>query len=162
SVNAAYNLNRSTSQSGFINSNQTEGLNYGMNLSFPIFDGFNINRRRQNAELNWQRMQTEFDKTAAAIAADITRAYVSYANYIKQSEIEKDNTKAAREFMEISFARYKVGTLTALEWREAQLKYLDAVNRLIAAQYLAKYAETDLKRLSGQLVQQAEAAASVQ
>lgn len=154
SVNAGYNLTRSQSQSGFISKNETEGLNYGLSLNYPLFDGFNVNRRQQNAKLSWRSSQLEFEKIKSQIDADLTRAFQRYQNYLLQSQLETQSTQAAHEHMNIAFARYKVGTLTALEWREAQLKHLDAVNRLIAAQYQAKLAETDLLRIGGLLVRE--------
>ena len=152
--NAGYNINQSQSQSGFVNKNDTRGLTYGLTLNYPLFDGFNVNRRQQNAQLSWRNSQIEYDKVKSQIDADVTRAFQRYQNFLMQNKLEQQNTQAALEHQNIAFARYKVGTLTAIEWREAQLKYLDAVNRLIAAQYQAKLAETDLLKISGQLVRE--------
>lgn len=156
SAAAGYSITRSQSQSGFINKNETEGLSYGLNLSYPLSDGFNLNRRLQNARLERRNSRLHYDKVLAQLDADLTRAHQRHQNYLLQSQLERRNVAAAREHMEIAFARYKVGTLTAIEWREAQLKHLDAVDRLLAAQYQAKLAETDLLKLAGQLVRAKE------
>ncbi|MDZ7316927.1 MAG: TolC family protein, partial [candidate division KSB1 bacterium] len=153
-ANAGYNLTRSQSQSGFINRNETQGLNYGLTLSYPLFDGFNLNRRQQNAQLARSASELQLEKAALQLETDLTRAFQRYQNYLAQVNLERQNVQAAREHMEIAFARYKVGTLTAIEWREAQLKHLSAIDRLISAQYQAKAAETELLRLSGRLLRQ--------
>ncbi len=154
SATASYSVTRSQSQSGFINRNETEGLNYGLTLSYPLFDGFNLYRRQQNAELARRNSDLVLQKTLAQVESEMTRAFQRYQNALMQVRLEKENERAAFEHMNIAFGRYKVGTLTALEWREAQLKHLQAMDRLIAARYQAKTAEIDLLRLSGALLRE--------
>jgi outer membrane protein TolC len=48
--------------------------------------------------------------------------------------------------------RFRLGISTTLELRETQKTLADSYNRLIAARYNTKVAETELLRLKGDLV----------
>jgi outer membrane protein TolC len=53
--------------------------------------------------------------------------------------------------MDISLEKFRLGSLSAIEFREAQLNYVNASARTIDAQFQAKQAEIALKQLSGEL-----------
>jgi outer membrane protein TolC len=57
-----------------------------------------------------------------------------------------------KENVFISVERLRLGVATVLETRETQRSLEEAYNRLIAARYNTKVAETELLRLKGELV----------
>ena len=67
-------------------------------------------------------------------------------------ELEEENILLARENVDIVFQSYKLGFATLVQLREAQSSLEQANNRLIAARYAMKLAETELLRLKGALV----------
>ncbi|WP_299824359.1 TolC family protein [uncultured Pontibacter sp.] len=155
-VTSAYNFSRSEAeplnefQARF---NQNRGYNYGLTLSVPIFNGFNINRQAQNARINLESVNLEYQREENRLQADVARAYSQYSNRLQLLELEEVNVKLAQENAQIALERYKLGLLTAIELREAQRNELVASNRLIDIKYQAKTAEVELKRLSGTLLQ---------
>jgi outer membrane protein TolC len=66
--------------------------------------------------------------------------------------LEKQNLIAAEENLDIALERLRLGNITPLEFRETQINLFNAKSRLVAAQFEAKSAETELLRLSGQLI----------
>ncbi|TPE43562.1 TolC family protein [Pontibacter mangrovi] len=136
--------------------NQNRGYNYGLTLSVPIFNGFNLNRQAQNARINLETAELEFKREENRLQADLARAYSQYANRLKILELEEVNVNLAQQNAEIALERYRLGLLTAIELREAQRNELVASNRLIDIQYQAKAAEVELKRLSSTLLQDQE------
>lgn len=146
-----YNFTRSRSQAGFIASNQNLGFNYGLNLSFNLFNGFNSAREYENAQIEIESSQIRYEQLRDEIKSQILNLYESYRVSLKLIELERENLEIAKENVDIALERYRLGVLTPLELREAQKTYIDAEGRLISAQYQAKLAEVELLRLSGQL-----------
>lgn len=155
-VTSAYNFSRSEAeplnefQARF---NQNRGYNYGLTLSVPIFNGFNLNRQAQNARINLESTNLQLQQEENRLQADLARAYSQYTNRLQLLELEESNVKLAQQNAEIALERYRLGLLTAIELREAQRNELVASNRLIDIRYQAKAAEIELKRLTGSLLQ---------
>ena len=66
--------------------------------------------------------------------------------------LEEENILLAKENVSIVLETYRLGAATFIQLREAQKSLEDAYNRLIAARYNTKLAETELLRLKGDLV----------
>ena len=62
------------------------------------------------------------------------------------------NILLAKENVTITLETYRLGSTTFIQLREAEKSLEDAYDRLIAARYNAKVAETELLRLKGDLV----------
>lgn len=151
SVNAGYNYNKNESGAGFLAFNETNGINYGITASVDIFDGFNINRRIRNAEIALKNQQLALEEQREVIQANLDSDYQNYINALRLVKLESENLTYAERSVSIALERFKLGTISSLELREAQRTLVSAENRLIEAQYEAKVAETNLFRLSGQL-----------
>lgn len=157
-VTSAYNFSRSENEP--LNEfsplfNQNAGFNYGLTVSMPIFNGFNINRQAQNARINLEAADIEYKREQNRLDATLARAYSQYKNRLQLLELEESNLTLARQNAEIALERYRLGLLTAIELREAQRNQLVAENRLIDIKYQAKAAETEIKRISSSLLQEA-------
>ncbi|ARS36287.1 TolC family protein [Pontibacter actiniarum] len=135
------------------NESRRYGFNYGLTLSLPIFNGFNINRQVQNARVNIELNELQFAQEQNRLAAELARAYSQYTNRLELLQLEEDNVKLAEQNAEIALERYRLGLLTAIELREAQRNELVAQNRLIDIKYEAKAAEVEIKRLTSSLLQ---------
>jgi hypothetical protein len=53
--------------------------------------------------------------------------------------------------LDITLAKFKIGTITPIEYRTAQLNYVNALLRYSNAQFQTKLFEISLKELSGTL-----------
>ena len=131
----------------------SNGFNYGLVASVPIFDGFNRRRLEQNARIGEEQSQLQLSQTQLQIEADAEQAFAQYQNRLRLLELEEANILLARENVAIALERYRLGLLTPLALREAQRTQLDAEVRLLDIRFQAKQAETILRRLSGGLVQ---------
>ena len=156
SFNAAYNYGE-TNNLVLINRlsavyNQTDGYNYGLSLNVPIFNGFTRKRDVQLGKINFERQSVLYEQTKATVNAGVRNAYVSYDNAKKILLIEEETIVLARENVMIAFESFKRGVATFIELRTAQQSMAEAYNRLIAARYVAKVAETELLRLNGSLL----------
>ena len=151
SINSGYSYNRNENDGGFIRFNETTGFVVGITARIPIFDGFNTNRRSQNAKINVRNNELELEQSKLRLESDFLSLYRSYENNINLVDLEQDNFANAEQTLDIALERFRLGSISSLEFREAQRTFLDAENRLINAKYDAKLAETGLLQLSGQL-----------
>ncbi len=151
SLYGSANLAQSESPMSTTLESNSFGWNYGASLSFTIFDGFNINRQQKNAKIDVLNAELEFNQLEQDVFTSLSILYNTYQNSLKLVELEMANLQIARNNFEISMERYRLGTFSGLQMRDVQRAYLDAEDRLLAAQYQAKIAEISLKRLSGKI-----------
>jgi len=155
--NAAYNYSR-TDNTQLINPfssllNQSNGYNYGFSVSIPVFNGFgNISRTVQQARITSDRQHLLYEQQKQQVDVSIRNAFVNYENAIKVLLIEEENILLAKENVSIALESFRRGVATFIELRTAQQSLADGYNRLIAARYIAKVAETELLKLSGSLL----------
>lgn len=153
-LNLGYGYTNASAESGFLLSNQSNGWQYGISAYFNIFNGFNISRRKENAKILIQNAELSEKAIVNDLQSSLAIAFNIYSNNIKKLELEQNNLTAARRTLEIIMERNRLGDIAGIEMREAQQNFLFAQNRFITAQFLAKMAELDLLRISGQLVNQ--------
>ena len=156
SFNSAYNFNRTTNQAVLNNFstlfNQVKGFNYGFTASIPILNNFNTKRQVRAARWNIQYQDLAYENQRSVTALTVITAFVAYEEQKKELALDEENIALARENLDIVLQMYKLSAATLLQLKEAQQSLQDAYNRLIAARYSAKVSETELLRLSGQLV----------
>lgn len=151
-LTAGYNYTKSEAEAGFIKSNLNNGFNYGITATWNLFNGLNTATAIQNAAVNIDINKASLNRTEENVKASVLTSYKRYINSLVLVELETENLESARENVSIAIERLRLGTLTPLEFRETQKRLLESQSRLLQAQYEAKIAETDLLRLSGELV----------
>lgn len=155
-INSAFNFSR-VNNAEVINTftplfNRNQGLNYGLTLNVPILNGFNTRRLARQSKLDIETQRVAFDNQFAQINVSVNNAFKNYELYKKLLRLEEENILLAKENVNIALQRFKLGISTNLELREAQISLEQGYDRLIAARYNTKVAETDLLRLQGNIV----------
>lgn len=154
--NSAYNFNRTNNQA-VINSfstlfNRSKGFNYGLTATVPIFNNFNNKRQIRQAELDIQYQRIVYDNQKSLINLSVINAWSDYEQQKRALALEEENIILAKENVSILFQVYKLNSTTLIQLKEAEKSLGDAYNRLIAARYSTKLAETELLRLKGDLI----------
>jgi outer membrane protein TolC len=152
-VNVGYNYAKSEAQAGFLLNRQSNGINYGLSASWNLFDGFNLNRRIQNAKINAENSKFNYEAIKLSLERELYSVFISYQNNIQLREMELTNREVASENNEIAIERYQVGASSPLELREAQINLLEANLRLLNAAYSIKTGEIDLLLLAGLILE---------
>jgi outer membrane protein len=93
-----------------------------------------------------------YENQRALLHLNVIDAFNEYQLQIESLQLEESNIDLAIENVDIILETYRLGASTYLQLREAQKSLEDAYNRLIAARYNTKLAETELMRLKGELV----------
>jgi outer membrane protein TolC len=152
SLNAGYNFTESESEAGLLQINRNYGFNYGITASLNIFNGLNTRRSIENAQINLKNAELAYKEVKQLVESELYNSFDIYESSRKIVELEKQNLIAAEENLDIALERLRLGNITPLEFRETQINLFNAKSRLVAAQFEAKSAETELLRLSGQLI----------
>ncbi|WP_400262110.1 TolC family protein [Sphingobacterium sp. SG20118] len=150
-LNSGYNFSSSESSLGFVSQSSARGLTYGVTASFNIFDGFNQRRIERIAKIGVKKAGIQIERSKALVDASIVKAYQSYMTNISLAKLEYKNERIAKQNLGITLDKYKIGTISAVEFRDAQENYVNAMSRLKEANYLAKLSEIGLKELVGNL-----------
>lgn len=149
--NSGYNFARSSSEAGFVASNQSQGLNYGFSLTYPLFNGFNVNRQVKNANIMLENTKIEAEKLNLQMSASFELAYRNYESAKSLVALENENLSVAFSNMDIANEKLRLGTISSLEWRDVQVKYIEAQMNVLEATYSVKLAETELLQLADML-----------
>jgi outer membrane protein TolC len=156
SFNSAYNFNQ-TNNNTVINQfsplyNQNRGFNYGLTATIPIFNNYVSKRNIKQAQADIDFRRLTLENQTSQLVTNVENVFRTYELQKLQLTLEQTNIALAKENVFIAYERYKQGVTTVLELREAQKSLADAYDRLIAARYDTKVAETELLRLRGDIV----------
>ena len=75
-----------------------------------------------------------------------------YMNNLKSIDFEEESQDAARMNLDAAMEKYRLGSLSGIEFRDYQISYLEAANRKLNAIYQAKASEISLMLISGILL----------
>lgn len=150
-VSTGYTWNNSKNPAGFARVQNARGFNYGLTASINIFDGFNQWRRERNARLQIESSKISIERARTNLEAQIGQLYSAYLSGLELIKVGQANVELARKSLEISLEKYRLGTITPLEIREAQRNYLNATGVFYDAEYQVKAAETTLKQITGNI-----------
>lgn len=152
SLNAGYNYNRSKTTAGFMLLNQNQGAVYGLNATVPLFNGFNLNRQYREAQLVWKGTSLQYQKQQLQLNSALSAVYLRYQRNKELLLLQQENTEVARQTVAIALEKYRTGSSTLLDVKNAQQNLLNTENNYISVLYEVKAAELELMKLSGNLI----------
>ena len=150
-VNTGYNFAESKSSLGFTTQSSARGLTYGFTASLNLFDGFSQNRNEKVAKIQIENSKMLIQQQSEALNAQLSTAYQTYLTNIQLIDLEQRNEEIAKQNLDITLDKFRIGTITTFEFRTAQLNYVNAKVRYSNAQFQAKLSEIGLKELAGNL-----------
>jgi len=150
-LNGGYNFSRTESSLGFVAQSNSRGLTYGLTASVNIFDGLNQRRNERVAKLQIDNASLQIEQQRLAVKTGLKTAYETYLTNIELVKLEEKNEDIARQNLDITLAKYTIGSISAVEFRDAQENFINAISRFNAAQLQAKLSEIQLKELVGQI-----------
>jgi outer membrane protein TolC len=148
---SGYTISETQSSLGFLSQSSNKGFNYGFTATLNLFDGFAQKRNEKIAKILIENSKIAIDQQEQNLKSAIITTYQSYLTNTELTEIEGKNEVIAKQNLDITLAKYKIGTLTTVEFRAAQLNYVNAKVRFSNSKYLAKLSEITLQALAGNL-----------
>lgn len=152
SLFAGYNYNTSQSQVGLIESSRNFGPTYGANLSYTIFNGFQVRRNINQSKIYYAINELLIKKKQQEINTVLLQYIQKYKNQLALIEIENKNEVMAKRNCTLAMEKYKLGEISDLDLRQIQLQLTNSEYRLLQAQYQAKIIETEIKRITGEII----------
>ncbi|MEY8848128.1 TolC family protein [Psychroserpens sp. XS_ASV72] len=150
----SYGWNESTNNSplAFVLQNTTTGVSAGLNLSWNLFDGGTTITRVKNAQINLENQKLLKEQLLVEIERNFNNAWDDYQNKLVIYQVQENNIKTAQNNFERTQEKFKIGQVTSIEFRQAQLNLLNAELSRNQAKYDAKLAELNVLQLSGELL----------
>ncbi len=151
-LESAYGYNKIPDEFSLDFENPNKTFYAGVSLQFNIFNGFKNKIQSQNAEILLENSKLSLREAELNIRTELSNAYLSYVNSKTALQLEYTNLKSAKLNFERTKELYDLGKITLTQFREAQLKFISAKQRISELKYSLKNAEANLLLLSGLLL----------
>ena len=151
-ASAGYNYRGTEDPNGaFVLGSQNFGPQAGLTLSWNLFNGQNSTQLK-NAKLGLKSSQIEQLSLEQNIKSQAINAFATNRNLLFVLRSQRDNVATAQDNFKRSEESYKLGQISSVEFRQAQLNLLNAEQALSKAKYDAKNAELQVLAVMGALV----------
>ena len=148
-LTSGYNFLESQSSLGFTSQFSARGLNYGFRASLNVFNGFLQNRNEKIAKIQIKNAAIAIEQQSLSVNSALATAFQTYLTNMELIQLEETNEAIAKQNLSITVDKFRIGTITTLEFRVAQLNYINAKVRYSNALFQAKLSEISLKELAG-------------
>ncbi len=151
-------LPRLTNSGGYnLHSNQLNDLldsrtySISLNLSIPIFSGFSVENRVEQAEVNAMNKKVDLEDLERQIKQNIQTTYLNLQAAEQGLEVSKNNVKAGDENLKINQSKYSLGSGTLLDVLTSNYNYTNARTNLVNAEFQYIVLSEQLKYYIGAL-----------
>lgn len=150
-LGAFFNYNRSNEgiERVYTGWDKNWSMNWGLSIRWNIFNGFSDKVRIQKSKLALRSAQETYEETRRNLKSTIVQLVDNFNSYLEIIDINEDNLEAAQEEHRLASERYRIGSGTSLEVREAQVNLTRAEEILVAAKYSARMSQAQLEQALG-------------
>jgi outer membrane protein len=124
-------------------------LTVGLNISYPIFQGFSLSVQKQQAQINLKGAGEDLTQLRTQITTDINKAVLDLKSLAKQIEISDRTIKAAEQDVFQATESFRVGLSTLLDVQTAQTNYNNALIDRSDLIYRFQFAQKQLEYYQG-------------
>jgi outer membrane protein TolC len=150
-LDGGYSYGRTENSAGFSLLNQFNGPSVGATLQVPLFNGGIYQNEERIAKLRSASFKTEESMTRQRVEGQVIKAYEAYRIALGQLHQQDESLSMATQLLDIQLLRFSNGQSTILDLKAAQSAFEEAAAGQVNARFVAKIAETELKRLMGAL-----------
>ena len=152
-LTGSYGWNRNNNNAAAFVANSTNvGLSGGINLTWNLFDGGRTRTQVQNAKISYDTQQLQKGQVELEVMRDFNNAWEDYQTKLFVLEAQEKNVQTNANNFNRTQEQFKLGQVTSIEFRQAQINLINAQNARNIAKYEAKLAELQLLQLSGDLL----------
>ena len=125
------------------------GSSVGLELSWPIFSGFNTSYSVDKAKYEYESAKESLKDTKITVLNEVWSYYQNYNTAVKSYQISKQIVATAEENARVASRYYEVGKSDILNLLTANANLADAREGLVNAYYGLLISKADLYRAIG-------------
>ncbi|MCK9620812.1 MAG: TolC family protein [Methylobacter sp.] len=129
----------------------TQSWTIGMQVSLPLFTGFNVTYQIRSAEEQLEVKRADYDKLEQSVSLDVWRAYQLLNTAHESFKSSEDLVTSADQSEKVAMGRYKAGAGNIIDLLNAQASHANARLQLIQAQYTWLTQKAQLAQALGRL-----------
>jgi outer membrane protein TolC len=123
----------------------------GLYLTWPIFSNLTRITNVQNAQLDEKNAEYSYEQKERELQAHVYQQWETLNNAYQQIGFEQKAIARAEQALAMSEEEYRLGRISDVQYRDAQLALLNARIRLESAMFQSKVAALQLEQLAGLL-----------
>jgi outer membrane protein len=151
-VSGIFKTNTKISDNGMIGPDKWYPYSsFGVTLNVPLFSGLQRTYRVQQAKIELQKTENNFNALKAGIDLEIEQVAATYLNAAETAESQKENAKLAENIAKVTRIKFEQGVGSNLEVVEAESALREAQVNYYNALYDAIVAKIDLDKAYGKL-----------
>ena len=151
-LNTAYAFNQNNSKAGLQLVNRSYGPQVGFSTVVPIYSGNIVKKQLDANKVQIASNEIMLEQLKNELNTNLFSAYKNYENAIATLKLTEENTKVAKENVQLALEKFKLNQATSIDLKTAQNSMEQALYEVILSRYNAKIAEIELKRISNILV----------
>ena len=152
-LSTSYGWNKSQNPAtSFLAQSASNGLNAGINLSWNVFDGGGTKTRIANAKIALETQQIQLQQQKETLENNIRNTFSLYNNKLFVLKAQEKNVISNQNNFDRTREKYKLGQVTSIEFRQAQINLANSKIAYNNTKYDAKLIELQLLQLSGELL----------
>ena len=152
-LNGSYGWNTANlPATSFAQTNTALGYAAGVSLSWNLFDGGLTIINVRNAKVRRENEEYIREQIILEVNRDIANALGDYENKRYIYEVQEKNVLTNETNFERTREQFRIGQISSIEFRQAQINLLNARINKNLAKYDAKLSELQLLQLTGQLL----------
>ena len=136
----------------FYNKSISDGFSAGINIRWDIFRGGKKIIANKNAEISQENSELIKKKTVLELKKELRNAYQTHLNNLFILQVQRKNLNTNKNNFDRNIERYKIGQVSSIEFRRAQLNLLNAELSKSSAKYQAKISEAYFLKISGEII----------
>jgi len=112
-----------------------KGHNFGLQLSFPIFNGFSAQGNVDRSKINYEKSKNAFDQAKLDLESNVYKAITDAKGALKTYETSITVLEARQEAFNYAKEKYTVGMMNAFDFNQSQTLYINSQSEVIRAKY---------------------------
>lgn len=151
-LNGSYGWNKNINPSTAFNAGtDVTGLNAGITFTWDIFDGGSTKTRIANSQIQLENQKILKQQQEETLDYTMKNSFESYRNALFVLQAQEQNILTNKNNFDRSVERYKLGQISSIEFRQAQVNLLNAQTAYNDAKFTAKLLELELLQLTGEI-----------
>jgi outer membrane protein len=146
---SSLSINRTDQQAGFLLLSQNLGVNLGLQATYNILDGGNINRQIENITIEIENNKLNKQLIYKDLDAELNNQILKYESEWSALQNQKQVVNNNREIYKIALERFKLGRTTILDLARYLRNYDESYFNYLNNIYNIKQAEISIQAVIG-------------